>query len=130
MPQQKIWLTWNYNGSYPEQGEIIWNLNDFIWSEVYILITVAQNFGGGGGGLILRPDKTWKDIEKQFKKKNISDEETKKFLEIVVRVNGLNKTEVREINKIKKMITVDHIKKVLTEYIPTVTVTADDVKKS
>jgi hypothetical protein len=122
MPQQKIYLQWNYDS-------IIWGFNDYIWSEVYILINIGTSFGGGGGGLVLPNKNPWKDVEKQFKEKEFTEEDTKKFLEIVVRVNGLVKTEVRDTNKVKKMITVEHIKNTLAEFIPSIKVTAVDIKK-
>jgi len=123
MPQQKVYLSWNYDS-------IIWGSNDYIWSEAYILINIGENFAGGGGGLLLNKNEPWRDVEKQLKKKKFTEEDTRKFLEIIVRVNGLNKTEVREINTLKKSITVDHIKNTIATVIPTITVTAVEVKKS
>lgn len=123
MPQQKVYLNWNYDS-------IIWGSNDYIWSEVYILINIGENFGGGGGGLLLNKNEPWRDVEKQLKKKKFTEEDTRKFLEIVVRVNGLNKTEVREINTLKKSITVDHIKNTIATVAPSIKVTAVEVKKT
>ena len=81
MPQQKIYLQWNYDS-------IIWGFNDYIWSEVYILINIGTSFGGGGG-LVLPNKNPWKDVEKQFKEKEFTEEDTKKFLEIVVLMVGI-----------------------------------------
>lgn len=123
MAQQKVYLNWDYDS-------IIWGSNDYIWSEVYILINVAISGGGTGGGLILRKNQPWKDLEKHLKDKNFTEEDTRKLLEIVVRVNGLVKTEVREINKLKKSITIDHIKNTLATVVPNIQVTAAEIKKS
>jgi hypothetical protein len=123
MAQQKVYLNWNYDS-------IIWGSNDYIWSEVYILINVAVSVGGGGGGLILHKNQPWKDFEKQLKDKNFTEDDTRKLLEIIVRVNGLVKTEVREINKLKKSITVEHIKNTLATVVPNIQVTAVEIKKS
>jgi hypothetical protein len=122
MAQQKIWLKWTYPG-------IIWGANDYIWSEVYILINVAESMGGGGGGMVLSPKKPWNDVEKALRKKKFSPEDQKKFLEIVVRVNGISKKEVREIKELKKLITVEHIKNTLSTVAPNITVSAVDIKK-
>ena len=122
MAQQKIWLKWTYPG-------IIWGANDYIWSEVYILINVAESMGGGGGGMVLSPKKPWNDVEKALRKKKFSPEDEKKFLEIVVRVNGISKKEVREIKELKKLITVEHIKNTLSTVAPNITVSAVDIKK-
>lgn len=123
MPQQQVYLSWNYDS-------IVWGSNDYIWSEVYILINVGETFGGGGGGLLLNKKEPWQDVEKQLKKKKFTEEDTHKFLEIIVRVNGLNKTEVREINLLKTLITVDHIKNTIAAISPSIKVTAVEVKKS
>jgi hypothetical protein len=129
MATQKIWLEWDYDGEYPQEGPIIWGNNRFIWSEVFILITIAVAAGGGGGGIVLDGRKPWKDLEKKLKKKGVDAETTKRFLEIVVRVNGLVKSDVREIDEMKKMITIDHIKNTIAEVVPSIKVTAVDIKK-
>ena len=122
MAQQKIWLKWTYPG-------IIWGNNAYIWSEVYILINVAESMGGGGGGIVLNNKRPWKDVEKALKKKNFSEEDRKKFLEVVVRVNGISKKEVRELDELKKLVTVEHIKNTLSKVATNITVNAIDIKK-
>jgi hypothetical protein len=122
MAQQKIWLKWTYPG-------IIWGNNAYIWSEVYILINVAESMGGGGGGIVLNNKRPWKDVEKTLKKKNFSEEDRKKFLEVVVRINGISKKEVRELDELKKLVTVEHIKNTLSKVATNITVNAIDIKK-
>lgn len=114
----KIWLKWNLNS-------IVWGNNDYIWSEVYIIqkIMEAAAGGGGGGRFFINKKDPWKDLEKKAKKGGADDEEIKKFLEIVVRVNGIENKETRELTEaeLSKAITVDHIKN-------TIALVASDVK--
>jgi hypothetical protein len=122
MSQQKVWLKWSYDS-------IVWGNNPYIWSEVYILINVGMEYGGGGG-MVLNPAKPWKDLDKQLKQKKFTAKDRAKLLELVVRVNGLVKSEVREIDdSVEKRITIDHIKNTLAPVIRNITVAADVKKK-
>jgi hypothetical protein len=109
MLSEKIWLKWNAN-------TILWNDNPYLWNEVYVMQKVVENFGGGGGGFYVNPSSRdqWRGIKKQLKQKGLTDDETKKFLEIVVRVNGLENKEAREYEKIEKSITIEHVRNVIS----------------
>ena len=122
MSEIKIWLLWN-------NDTIIWGDNPFIWSEVYVVQRVAESFGGGGG--LLLPNKNpWKDLEKKLKEKDFTKEERKIFLQVIARVNGLVKTEVKTIDpSVKKEITVEHIKKTLETFGQKVEVKIKNIKK-
>lgn len=123
MSSYKKYLPWNWPG-------ISWSDNPYIWSQVFILI---EQFAGAvaGGGAFKAPKRgpVWRSIEKTLKKKGYSDEEATRFLEVVVEVNGLKKKEIREVDDMKKEITVDHIKNTLSIVMPTVKVISVDVKK-
>jgi hypothetical protein len=123
MGQQKIYLNWNYD-------DLIWGSNNYVWSEVYILIQVAEAISGGGGGLILpQKDQTWDELDKFLTKKKFAEDKKKQFLSIIARVNGLVKTEVKDLDAVKKKITVKHIKKTFEEFGQKVEVTVKNVKK-
>jgi hypothetical protein len=112
----KIWLKWNLNS-------IVWNDNPYLWNEVYIMQKVMEAVGGGGGGFWINPTsrEQWRGIKKQLIKSGLSEDETKKFLDIVVRVNNLENKETREYSKIEKEITIEHIKNVISLVDPSVT---------
>lgn len=101
----------------------MWRTTEYRWSEVYIVIRVAQTLSsGGGGGVVLSKAKTWDDLEKKLDKAKFTEKDKKKFLEVLVKVNGLDKTEIRELEDVKKKITIDHIKNTLTKVAPNVKV--------
>lgn len=78
---------------------------------------------GGGGGFWVNPTsrEQWRGIKKQLIKSGLSEDETKKFLDIVVRVNNLENKESREYSKIEKEITIEHIKNVISLVDPSAT---------
>lgn len=122
MSEIKIWLLWN-------NETIIWGDNPFIWSEVYVIQRVTESFGGGGG-LLLPNNNPWKDLERQLKDKEFTKEERKIFLQVIARVNGLVKSEVKTIDpNVKKEITVEHIKKTLETFGQKVEVKIKNIKK-
>jgi len=123
MATKKIWLQWN-------NDSIIWGENDFIWSEVYIVIQIGESIGGGAGGLILPKKEPWKEVEKQLDDKKFTEEDKKLFLQVIARVNGLVSSEVKTVDSsLKKIITVDHIKKTFNTFGQKVEVKVKNVKK-
>ena len=123
MATKKIWLQWN-------NDSIIWGSNDYIWSEVFIMIQIGESFGGGSGGLILPKKEPWKEVEKQLDDKKFTEEDKKLFLQVIARVNGLVTSEVKTVdNSLKKSITVDHIKKTFNAFGQKVEVKVKNVKK-
>lgn len=109
MPFQKVWIPW-------ETNDIIWGANDYQWNEVYYLIEIAA--GAGARGLVLDPDDTWSSLNRDLEEKGFSEEQRKRFFQIVVRVNGLHKTHSRSIKELKRSIKVSHIKKTLQGIVP------------
>jgi len=123
MATKKIWLQWN-------NDTIVWGANDYIWSEVYIIIQIAESIGGGSGGLILPKKNPWKEVEKQLDDKKFTEDDKKLFLQVIARVNGLVSSEVKTVdNSLKKSITVDHIKKTFNTFGQKVEVKVKNVKK-
>ena len=123
MATKKIWLQWN-------NDSIVWGANDYIWSEVFIVIQIGESFGGGAGGLILPKKEPWKEVEKQLDDKKFTEEDKKLFLQVIARVNGLVSSEVKTVdNSLKKSITVDHIKKTFNAFGQRVEVKVKNVKK-
>jgi hypothetical protein len=103
MSEQRIYLNWNDDSLYWSGGP-----KDYVWSEVYVVVRVAEAFGGGGGGVILNRKNPIEDIEKLTNKK-IADE----FKRIVIRVNGLEKVK----DKAREpRVTAHHIKKTFQHF--------------
>ena len=123
MATKKIWLQWN-------NDSIIWGSTEYIWSEVFIIIQIAEAFGGGAGGLLLPKKEPWKEVEKKLDDKKFTEEDKKLFLQVIARVNGLVSSEVKTVDSsLKKSITVDHIKKTLNAFGQKVEVKVKNVKK-
>lgn len=122
MATNKIWLQWN-------NDSIIWGSNDYIWSEVFIIVQVVEAFSGGGG-MLLPKKEPWKEVEKKLDDKKFTEEDKRLFLQVVARVNGLVSSEVKAVdNSLKKSITVDHIKKTFNAFGQKVEVKVKNVKK-
>jgi len=121
MSQEVVWLLWN-------NDSLIWGENDYIWSEVFIVIEVGAALGGGGGGFLLPTHDTWDEIDRNLTKKKFVEQKKRQFLQIVARVNGLVTSEVKDIDSIKKKITVKHIKKTFEAYGHKVEIKVKNVK--
>ncbi len=124
MANKKLWLPWNYD-------TLVWDSNDYIWSEVFIMVQIGESFGGSAGGSLLLPNKnTWQDVEKQLDDKKFTEDDKKLFLQVIARVNGLVSSEVKTIDSsLKKSITVDHIRKTFNAFGQKVEVKVKNVKK-
>jgi hypothetical protein len=84
MSERKIYLSWNNDSLYFSGGAV-----DYVWSEVYIVIQVAEAFGGeGGGGVIFDTKDPIEEIERKLGRKTAQE-----FKRIVIRVNGLEKVK-------------------------------------
>lgn len=89
-----------------EECTELWEFMAYLWEDVAIEI----HQGGGGSGEF--PDKDpWAYLERKFPQPKL-----KRFLEIVVLVNGKTFKEVREVEEQKKLVTVEHINKVFDYY--------------
>ncbi len=85
----------------------IWNgPEDFLWNEAY---RIVQEVIGAIGGDWYVPRK-WEDIRKR-----IDPELAEKFLEVVIKVNGLTKEYKRPFHQ-KPHVTVDQIQKTFREF--------------
>jgi len=122
MSTQKVWIPW-------ETNDIIWGANDYQWNEVFYLIQVGAALGSGARGLILDDTETWKSVDRELEEKGFSEEQRKRFFEIVIRVNGLSKTHSRSIKQLQRSIKASHIKKTLHGFVP-ITVQVQTKKKS
>jgi hypothetical protein len=121
MSQEKIYLQWN-------NDTLVWGTSEYIWSEVYIIIQIAEAVGGGGG-MLLPKKGAWNDLEKMLDDKKISTEQKKIFLQVIARVNGLTTSRVKSVSSLKKKITVDHIKNTFNAFGQKVEVKIKNVKK-
>lgn len=94
----QIWVNWN-DPTYVWAGS-----EDFLWNEAYRIVNqVAAGFGGW-------ETPGWKEI-----KKKIKPDLAEKFLDIVVKVNGL--TQTYKVHKQSKPeITIEHIQKTFIEF--------------
>lgn len=119
--EDKIWLQWN-------NDSLVWGSNDYIWSQVYIVIQVAAAFGGGGG-LALPKENPWNEIEKKLKELRFPEKKKQTFLEVVARVNGLVTKETKTLEDVKKSVSVDHIRKTFETFGQKVEVKVKNVKR-
>ena len=85
-----------------------WDTLNQMWEEVFILQQVNKIIGGSGGLRAYIEGNPW-DITKR----QIGEEKTKRFVEVVCRVNDLDFEKVYESREIK--VTVDHIQKTYRE---------------
>lgn len=121
MSTKKVWLIWN-------KLNAVWSKINIDWKDLYVLIEVAQG-GSGTGGLLVNDDEVWKSVDKDLKRRGFDEEKRKKFLKVVIEVNGLQKEEERSLEEIKKSITVDHIKNTIAQVAPDVRIQAIQVRK-
>lgn len=90
---------------------------------------VTTALGSGTGGVLVDRDRVWRDVEKKLKEKGFQDEDCEKFLKIVIEINGIELNQSRTIDRIKKEITVEHIRKTLASIVPSIQVIAEKIKK-
>lgn len=121
MGQEKIYLQWNNDG-------VVWSANNYIWSEVYIIIQIADSVGGGGGMLLPGSRGAWEEVEKILDDKKIPVAQKRVFLQVIARVNGLTTSKIKTPSSVKKKITVDHIKNTFNAFGQVVEVTVKNVK--
>lgn len=102
---QKIYLNWNddslwwIGGPSGPPGSV-----DYIWSEVFILIEVANKLGAGG---YLPDDHPWDWLERKLDPKT-----SEEFKKIIIKVNNI----AREKPQTNLKITVDHIRNTFAHY--------------
>jgi len=123
LTQKKIWLKW-------DQNSIIWNQNPYTWDQVFILAGITSALGSGTGGILVDRDQVWRDLLRKLKEKGFKEEECEKFLKLVIEINGIEMSQSRTIDQVKKEITVDHVKRALIDIVPSIRIVAEKVKKS
>lgn len=96
----KVWVEWN-------DPVYIWGgSEDFLWNEAY---RIVQEVLGALGHWDYRK-KPWDEVKKKLK-----PELADKFLDVIVKVNGLTKTYKVEKHE-KPNITIEHIEKTVREF--------------
>jgi hypothetical protein len=119
MANTKVWLTWG-------KLNAIWSKINLNWEDLYVLIEVGS---GATGGMLVDEHDVWKAVDQDLKRRGFDEEKRKKFLKIVIDVNGLQKEETRSLEDMKKSITIDHIKNTIAQVAPDVRVQAMNVKR-
>lgn len=119
MAETRIWLVWN-------RDSFVWNKVLLTWKDSYVVEEVAKY--KGGAPFLLEEERPWKSLEQDLEKANVPDETIEKLLEVVVRVNGLDKKVSRVSEAKTPTITVDHVRKVLLDSGREVKVVADRTK--
>lgn len=103
MSEERIYLNWNDDSLYFSGGP-----KDYTWSEVYVVVCIAEAISGGGGSVILNRKDLIQDLEKLTDKKTAQE-----FKRIVIRVNGLEKVK----DKAREpRVTAQHIKKTFKHF--------------
>ena len=121
MASKKIYLQWNHDS-------LIWDQNDYTWSEVFIVIQIADAISGGGG-IVINPNKPWESFVDEIKDKKIPEEVQRNFLIVVARVNGLLTSDKKVIDNVEKAIKVKHIRKTFDAFGQKVEVKVKNIKK-
>lgn len=119
MVTTKVWLKWG-------KLNAIWSKININWEDLYVLIEVR---GSGTGGLLVDDDDVWRAVDQDLKRRGFDEEKRKRFLKVVIGVNGLQKEETRSLDEIKKSITVEHIKNTIAQVAPDVRIQAIQVRK-
>jgi hypothetical protein len=122
MGNQKVYLQWN-------NDSLIWNLNDYVWSEVFIIIQVGTAVGGGGG-LVLPKNNPWDEVKKVLKEKEFPEEKIESFLQVVAKVNGLVTKQTKKQESIEKLVQIKHIRKTFEQFGQKVNVEVKNVKNT
>jgi hypothetical protein len=108
----KIWVQWN-------DPIFVWaGPEDFLWNEAYRI--VHEVIGAVGDWYVPRK---WDDLRKR-----IEPELAEKFLEVVVRVNGLKREFKRPLQS-KPHVTVDQIQKTFQEFVGKTIKVKAEIKK-
>lgn len=121
MVTTKVWLKWS-------KLNAIWSKINLDWEDLYVLLEVGGS--GTGGGLLVDDGDVWRAVDRDLKKKGFDEEKRKKFLKVVIEVNGLQKEETRSLDEIKKSITIEHIKNTIAQVAPDVRVQAIQVRRN
>ena len=122
MADQKYWLVWN-------RDSFVWNKVTLPWNEAYIMeeITSAA-YKGGAPGFLLDEEKPWKSLEDNLEELGVSDKVKDGLLEIVVRVNGLDKKITRLSEAKSPKVKIRHVKKTFSQFVPNVKIVTGAVK--
>lgn len=119
MSETKVWLVWN-------RDSFVWNKVLLTWKDSYVIDEVLKY--KGGAPFLLDEDQPWKSLEQDLEEANVPSETVEKLLEVVVRVNGLDKKVSRVSEAKNPTVTVDHVRKVLLGSGREVKVVADLAK--
>lgn len=119
MAETKVWLVWN-------KDSFVWNKVLLTWKDSYVIDEAVKY--KGGAPFLLEEERPWKSLEDDLTEAGAPEETVEKLLEVIVRVNGLDKKVTRLSETKNPTITVEHVRKVLSDSGREVRVVADLAK--
>jgi uncharacterized Fe-S cluster-containing radical SAM superfamily protein len=117
--ETKVWLVWN-------KDSFVWNKVLLTWKDSYVIDEAVKY--KGGAPFLLEEERPWKSLEDDLTEAGAPEETVEKLLEVIVRVNGLDKKVTRLSETKNPTITVEHVRKVLSDSGREVRVVADLAK--
>lgn len=96
---EKNWVNWN-DATYVWKGS-----EDFLWNEAYRIVNDVKS-----AGLDWTDKREWERV-----KRKISPESAEKFLDIVIKVNGLTHKYKKNVQE-KPKITIEHVQKTFKHF--------------
>jgi len=120
MADSKVWLVWN-------RDSFVWNKVTLSWEDAFV-IDLLGGYKGGAPSFLLDKKNPWKSLDDDLAKNGAPEEVRDKLLEVIIRVNGLDKKVTRLFETTNPTITVDHIQKTIAASGRIVKVTTDKGK--
>jgi hypothetical protein len=121
LAETKVWLVW-------DRDSFVWNKVNLPWNEAYVLEEITGKYKGGAPGMLLEEERPWKSLDQDLEEKGVTEETRDKLLEIIVKVNGLDRKISRLSENKVPIITVEHVRKTLAEVVPDIKVVTNLVK--
>lgn len=96
------------------RDSFVWDKVTLTWAEAFVMEVLDEGYKGGAPGILLDEDRPWKSLDDDLEENGVSEEVRDKLLEIIVKVNGLDKKVSRLSESKNPTVTVEHVKKTIS----------------